>query len=76
MPGFTSSDALAEEICLGINAAPLVYRDPPQLQGPVTVNLALSSRNMPIRSYYPTSLCFTIGRSQYHLSIVGESVKS
>jgi len=53
MPGFPPSDALAVKKCLGVNAAPLVQRDPPQLQGPVTVNPALSSRNMPIRSRYP-----------------------
>jgi hypothetical protein len=62
--------------CLNVNAAPLVQRDPPQLQGPNAVNPALSYRNMPIRSRYPTSLCTMIGRSQYHLSIVGEAVKS
>lgn len=32
---------------------PLAQKDPPQLQGPVTVNPALSYRNMPIRSRYP-----------------------
>jgi len=53
MPGFPPSDALAVKKCLGVNAAPLVQRDPPQLQGPVTVNPALSSRNMPIHSRYP-----------------------
>jgi hypothetical protein len=76
MPGFPPSDALSVKKCLGVNAAPLVQRNPPQLQGPDTVDPALSYRNMPIRSRYPTSLCTTIGRSQYHLSIVGEAVKS
>jgi hypothetical protein len=55
---------------------PLAQRDPSQLQGPDTVNPSLTCRNMPIRSYYPTSLYTTIGRSQYHLSIIGKSVKS
>ncbi|PMD14336.1 hypothetical protein NA56DRAFT_711164 [Hyaloscypha hepaticicola] len=35
------------------HAAPLEQRDPPQLQGPDTVNSALSYRNMLIRSRYP-----------------------
>ncbi|KAG9243305.1 hypothetical protein BJ878DRAFT_125458 [Calycina marina] len=55
---------------------PLVQGSPPQLQDPVAVNPALLYRNMPIRSRYPTSLCPSIGRSQYHLWIVGETVKS
>jgi hypothetical protein len=46
-------DALSVKKCLGVNAAPLVQRDPPQLQGPDTVDPALSHRNMPIRSRYP-----------------------
>jgi hypothetical protein len=41
------------EKSLGVNATPLAQRDPPQLQGPVTVNPALSYRNLPIRSHYP-----------------------
>jgi len=47
MPGFPVKN------CLSVNAATLVQRDPLQLQGPVTVDPALSYRNMPIRSYYP-----------------------
>ena len=53
MPGFRPSDALFVKKCLGVNAAPLVQRDPPQLQGPDTVNPTLSYRNTPIRSRYP-----------------------
>jgi hypothetical protein len=53
IPGFPPSDTLAVKKCLGINTAPLIQRDPPQLQGPVTINPVLSSRNIPIRSRYP-----------------------
>jgi hypothetical protein len=53
MPGFPPSNALAVKKYLVVNTAPLVQRDPPLLQGPITVNPTLSSRNIPIRSRYP-----------------------
>jgi hypothetical protein len=41
--------------CFGINAAPLIYRDPPQLQSPETFDPALLCRKMPTAHPRPPS---------------------
>jgi hypothetical protein len=46
-------DAVSVENASASIRPPLAQRDPTQLQGPATVNPALSYRNMPISSHYP-----------------------
>jgi hypothetical protein len=60
---------------LVVNASCLAQRALPQLKGLETIDPALSCRSIPFRSI-STSLCTTIGRSQYHLSIVDDAAKS